>query len=818
MFDTWLQDARYALRLLRKSPLFTATAALSLAIGIGADTTIFSVANALLLRPLPGLADHTRLVDVGRTQNGSGFDTVSYPNYVDFKARTTTLEDVYAYRPEPQPLSLGGRGDAERIYGTLVTGNYFTILGTRAAAGRLLTPADDTLSGPHDVVVLSHDFWRRRFASDPSIVGQTLTLNGTAFGVVGIAPPGFRGTTILKPDVWIPLSSIAEASPRLNTRLFSERRSVWLVLGARLKPGVTGAQANAELFSIGTALEREFPEANRGKNFLTAPMAVVPGYVNTVAMFLGLLMVIVGLVLLIACANVAGMLLARAAARRREIAVRLAIGAGRGRLIRQLLTETVVLFAAGAALGLLLTRALTSLLISILPPLPFPIALDVPTDWRVVGFALALSFVAAVLSGLAPALQASRSDLVPALKADGLDGGPSRLRLRNAFVIGQVTLALVLVIAAGLFLRALQQASHIDPGFDQNKVDVVALDLSLGGYADATGRAFLRDLLERARTLPGIESVTAAADLPLDGDRMGFGGITVPGVQPPNGQTAFGPDWNTVEPGHFTTLRMRLVRGRDFTDADTATAPGVAIINEAFAKQLWPGQDPIGRQMMTDDDGPRKRPLQVVGLTADARLVSLGTPAEPFIYVPFAQQYVSRVAVLVRTTDGHNSVPQIRDAIRGLNPNLPIIESLPLTQVTAIGLVPQRIAAAVAGSLGIVGLLLAAIGIYGVTAYAVSRRTREIGIRIALGADRSAVIRLVLQQGLLLASIGVTIGVAIAAVGSRLVESLLFGVRGLDPVTFGVACVLFAAVTLVASYVPARRASTVDPMVALRNE
>ncbi len=820
MIQTTRQDVRYALRLLRRSPLFTVTAALSLAIGIGANTTIFSIASTLLLRPLPGLSDPSRLVDIGRTQGGRGFDNSSYPNFRDYRERQKSLIDVYACRLDPQPMSLATGTDAIRIYGTIVSANYFTVLGVRPLLGRMLQDSDDAPESSHSVVVLSYDLWKQTFGGNESIVGQTISLNSRPFMVVGVAPAGFQGTTLMKPDAWTPIAGVADTMPRLaqdtRTNVFNQRGAVWLVMGGRLKEGVSIAQANAEALAIGTNLEKEYPNENQGKGLTVVRSTLVPGQSLAVAGFFALLMVIVLLVLMIACVNVAGILLARAAARRREIAVRLAMGAGRGRLIRQLLTETTILFGAGGIAGLLLSVWLTRLLLALIPRLPIPIDMAVHTDWRVISFGLVLSFVAAILSGLAPALQSSRADLVPALKTEGLDSGKPRLRLRNLFVIGQVTMSLTLVIVAGLFLRALEHAAAVQPGFDERRVDVVQLDLSLAGYTAESARPFVRQLLERIRSLPDVESATLSVDLPLDGGRMGLGGIKAPGKTPPRGQY-FPADWNIVEPGVFRTLKLPLVRGRDFTDADTASSQWVAIINEAMAAAIWPGEDPLGKQMMVPDEN-KERQVTVVGVTGNARVVWLTGAVEPYIYMPFAQRYIPRVSLLVRTRDDRSAVPDVRALLRSMNPNLPMTESMRLAELTAIGLVPQRMAASVAGTLGIVGLLLCAIGIYGVTSYSVAGRTREIGIRVALGADAGAVIRLVLRQGLVLAAIGTAIGLVIAGAGSTLLESLLYGVRGLDPVTFLGACVLFAAVTLIASYIPARRATKVDPMVALRNE
>jgi putative ABC transport system permease protein len=692
------------------------------------------------------------------------------------------------------------------------------VLGTRASAGRLLDDRDDVTVGGHAVTVISHELWERRFAADPNIVGQTIALNRHPFTVVGIAPRGFQGTTLIKPDVWVSLSMLVEATPRETADMLTSRTSSWLIMGGRLKEDVAIQQARSEITAIAAALQREYPDDYRDRGLAVAGTAIVPGRINVVTAFMGLLMVIVGLVLLIACVNVAGMMLACAAARRREVAVRLAIGAGRGRLMRQLMTEAVLVFLAGGIIGVLLSPLLTSLLMGFLPHLPFPVVLSVATDWRVLTFAGCLMLVTAVLSGLAPALQASGGDLFPALKMEGLDSGPRRLRLRSAFVIGQVTMSLLLVVAAGLFLRALQHAASIQPGFDQERVDVATLDLSLGGYRDETGRVFLKDVLQRISAMPGVNSATATADLPLDGGRMGLGGLRVPGMVGPDGRDELNADWNAVEPGFFRTLRIRLVSGRDFTERDATGAPLVAIVNEALARRAWPNRDAIGQQLLADVGESEAQTLTVVGVASDAKLVSLGGAAEPYIYVPIGQRYISRLSLLVRRTSDASSVPQIRSLLREMNPNLPLTEALALREVTAIGLVPQRIAASEAGSLGLVGLILAALGIYGVTAYAVSGRTREIGIRIALGADQGRVLRFVLRQGLLLASIGVAIGVVLAGAGSTLIESLLFGVRPLDPATFLGTCLLFALVTLVASYVPARRATKVDPMVALRSE
>jgi predicted permease len=817
MLDTWLQDVRFAVRLLARSPLFTATAAISLAIGIGANATIFSVGSALLLRPLPGLADANRLVDIGRVSPDASFDTVSYPNYADVRDRTTTLSGIFAHQIEPSPMSLGGADGAERIYGTLVSGNFFSVLGTTALHGRLLRPEDDTVGSGSPVTVLSHDLWTRRFGADPAIVGQSIPINGYPFTIVGVAPRGFQGTTIVKVDIWVPLSMLTQAMPDRSDTTFSSRRATWLFMGGRLKDGVSIEQANAELAAIGTALQQEYPDTNQNMSFRASPIAVVPGMSGMMAAFVGLLMAIVALLLSIACVNLAGMLLARGATRTREMAVRLAIGAGPGRVVRQLLTETVVLFVAGGLAGLILSRWLTGLLLALLPQLPMPISVQITTDWRVVLFTVVVSLLAAVLCGLAPALQARRTSLVTALKSDSLDGRRSRLRLRNVFVVGQVMMSIVLVVAAGLFMRALDRAASTPTGFDVRNVEVVAIDLSLGRLNAQGGRQFVRELLERTDRLPGVASATVAADLPLDGTRMGVGSVRIPGTTLGSRQDGrLAADWNVIEPGFFRTLGVRILRGRDFAAGDTIGAPAVAIVNEAFAREAWPGADPIGRRMETDTD-EGVRPVTVVGVAEDARFMSVASPAEPYIYVPLGQVYLNRINLVVKTS-GSSVLPEIRGLVRSTNPNLPITEALSLADITALGTIPQRIAASIAGTLGVVGLLLASMGIHGVTAYSVSRRTREIGIRMALGAEPSTVMRLVLRQGAMLAVIGVALGLGVAAISGQLVQSLLYGVNALDPVTFGTASALFVAVSLVATYIPARRAMSVDPMMALRNE
>jgi predicted permease len=821
MLDSWLQDIRYAARLLRRNPVFAATAALSLAIGIGANTTIFTIANALLFKPPAGVVEPDRLVDVGRSQNGQGFDNGSYPNYLDVRTRNTVFTGVYAMRLGAEPLSLGGRDGAERIFGDMVTTNYFSVLGTRPHIGRLFAPEDGEQPGGTPLAVLSHPFWTRRFNGDPGVVGQILQLNGRPFTVVGVAPEGFHGTTVLTGDVWVPINMVGELSPRRSASILNSRESVWLVMGARLKSGVTVRQAQAEIANIGRALEQEFPVENRGKGLKVVASSPIPGNGTPVAAFLAVLMGIVGLVLAIACANVAGVLLARATARRREIAVRLAIGAGRGRLIRQMLVESMLLFLIGGGMGLLLARVMTTLIVSLLPTLPVPVDVTLALDGRAVGFTLGLSLVAAVLSGLAPALSESRAEVVSALKADAR-GGPERLRLRNAFVISQVAFSIVLVVGAGLFVRALQRAAEIDPGFDPHGVELAALDFSLAGYTSDTGRVFERELIQRVRELPGVQSAALAAMVPLGGGGLGLGGLAVPGVEPPNGQRFFDADWNVVTPGYFATMKMALVSGRDFTDADREGTPSVVIVNETAARRWWPNQEAIGKtllqQSFSPDGAEPARTLTVIAVARDTKYRDLGEQPRRFVYVPGQQQYVPRATIIARSTQGQRLAADIRRLLASLNPNLPIVQSQTFEDYAALTLTPQRIAASVSGSLGLVGLLLAAIGIYGVTTYMVSSRTREIGIRVALGAQRRDVVRMVLRQGMMLALAGVAIGLALAAGVSRLLASLLFGIGPTDPLTFGGSAMLFCLIGLIACYIPARRATVVDAMEALRYE
>jgi predicted permease len=819
MFDSWLQDLRYAVRLLRRNPLFALTAVLSLAIGIGANTTIFTIANALLFKPPLGVADASRLVDVGRSQDGQGFDNGSYSNYLDIRARNTVFSGIYAYRLGPEPMSLRGKDGAERIYGEMVSTNYFNVLGTPPHIGRLFTSDDSEQPAATPLAVLSHRFWMRRFNGDPAIVGQTLVLNGRPFMVIGVTPEGFHGTTVLTSDLWVPVNMVGELASRLPPAILTSRESAWLVMGARLKPGVTVGQAQAELANIGRALEQEFPDANRGKGLRVVASSPVPGDGAPVAAFMAVLMAIVMLVLAIACANVAGVLLARATTRRREIAVRLAIGAGRGRLIRQMLVESTLLFLIGGSGGLVLARLMTGALLSLLPAVPLPIDVTLALDGRAVVFTLTLSLVAAILSGLAPAFHASRAEVVGALKSD-TQGGPERIWLRHAFVVSQVALSIVLVVGAGLFARALQRASEIDPGFDPHGVELATLDLSLGGYTADTGRVFARELIRRVRETPGVQAAALSAVMPLGDRGIGLGGLAVPGVEPRNGRRFFDVDWNVITPGYFATMKMALSTGRDFSDADREGTPSVVIVNETAARQWWPRQDALGKTLLQETGRPDApdavRTLTVVGVARDSKYRNLGEDPRPFVYVPIQQQYMSRTVIAARSAHGQRLAGQLRALLASMNPNLPIVQALTFDAYSQLGLLPQRIAASVAGSLGLVGVLLAAIGIYGVTAYMVSSRTREIGIRMALGAERASVVRMVLRQGLTLTMIGAAIGLAVAAAASRLLGSLLFGVGATDPLTFIGSTLLFFVVGAAACYVPARRATAIGAMDALR--
>ncbi len=814
-------DLRYAVRLLRRNPIFAVAAALSLAIGIGASTTVFTAANTLLLRTAPGVAQPNRLVDINRTTGELGVEPILYPQYLEIRERVTLVEGVYAYGLNLSPMSLMDettQGGAEPVFANVVTPNYFAVLGVRPSVGRVF--------GEHDaesVVVLSYRFWTRRFNADPAVVGTTLRLTDRLYTVVGVVGQEFHGNTILAPDLWLPF----DRTRPLNLGL----------VGARLKPGVSIAQAGAEMETIGRTLAGDPQslgstapdvEARRRRLGLsvTRSSPVPAGVRLLVAGFLALLMGITILVLVIACANVAGILLTRATARRQEIAVRLAMGVDRARLIRQLLTETVFLFCIGGAAGLVLSRAMNLMIMRVLPAFPLPANVSLEQDWRVVAFAMAISFVTAVAFGLAPAFQASKVDVVSILKAH--DHGPAtRLRLRHAFVVAQVALSVLLVVVGGLLSRALGRVGSVGQGFDARGVEVAALDLSLAGYMSATGVPFVRDLIARIRQLPDVQAVAVAYASP-SGGLMGFR-IAVPGATPPNGAPIFQSLGNVIAPGYFAAMRIPLITGRDFTDADSETAEALVIVGESAVRRFWPGtsiQEAIGRHILVQpmllETGPRSRPtatpLRVIGVAADLLRFRNGESPQPFIYVPLYQRYVPTVRILARTVSGRRIAAELRAIMTRMDPRLPVLSTMALEDEGSPVVTQLRIATAVSASLGLVGYLLAAIGIYGVTANMVIRRTREIGIRVVLGAERAHLVRMVLGEGMRLVAIGSALGLLLAAISSRLLTNLLFGVPNIDPVTFGGTVALFAAIGLTACYVPVRRAVRTDPMAALRYE
>lgn len=813
--NTLLQDVRYAIRVLRQSPGFIAVAVLSLGLGIGANTAIFSLIDAALFRPLPVNAPD-RLVSIFTTdKKNPGNLPMSHLNYLDYRDNNQVFSGVAAFTFGQMNLTTGS--ETEQAVVQVVSGNYFSVLGLRAQIGRTFLPEEDQTPDSHPVVVMGHGLWERRFGRDPAVVGKTVSLNRRSFTVVGVAPKGFTGTFIFGPaDFWVPMMMHGAAQPGFDW--YNERRGLFLFVFGRLKPNVTIERARAEMAVQARRLEQAYQNDNDGRGTSLLPLLetrVNPNGRRRVFTLAGLLMTVVGIVLLIACANLAGILLARAAGRRKEIAIRLALGATRVRVTRLLLTESLVISIASGAIGLLLSYwALTALLSANLP-LPFPVALNPGIDAWVLGFALILSILTGLLFGLAPAIQASRPDVVTVLKNELVAAG-GRLRgltLRKALVVFQVALSLAALIAAGLFLRSLRQAQAVDPGFEINKVLVMTFNLGREGYTPERGRLFYEQVAERTAGLPGARSASIAQDMPFAGGMARS--VFLEGQQ---GASRNGTlvQLNIVDPHYFEALGIPLLRGRAFTSADRPGTPQVVVVNQTMADQFWKGRDPIGKRFKFFGD---EQYTEVIGVVKDSKYNALVEDPQPFLYRPLAQNYTPDATLHVRTAaDAAALVATVRNAVHEIDPRLTVFDVRTLKEQVDRSLAPQRLNVWLLTTFGVVALLLAAIGIYGVASYSVSQRTREIGIRMALGAARRDVLRLVLRQGLALIVIGVAVGLGGALIVTRLLSSLLFGVRATDLTTFVTTALMLTAAAVLATYIPARRATRVDPLMALRYE
>jgi predicted permease len=819
MRSLW-HDARFGARALLKSPWFTLAAVVSLGVGIGANATIFSLANAALLRPLPGVREESRLVDVSRTRpEGDRFAPVSYPDYLYFRERADVFEGLAAYSFAPLNLSSGG--EAERVRGMLASANYFDVLGVRPARGRFFLPEEERAGGAA-VAVISYELWQRRFGGG-DVLGREVSVNAHPATIVGVAPEGFRAPFVyIATDVYLPVTAQAQAMPGRGD-LLADRAAGWLGVRGRLKEGVTIEQARAALSVLAGQLSSEFSDAERDQGADVRAIGHVPGEVRgAVVGFMLTLSVIVGLVLLVACANVAGMQLARAARRRREVAIRAALGASRWRITRQLLTESVLLFLAGGTLGVALAVWMNDLLMAFRPTGSLAVDFRVDVDWRVLSFTLGVSLLTGVLFGLAPALSAAKPDVVSSLKESAPTGFGRSSRLRGAFVVGQIAVSLILLVAAALCVRSLRSAARINTGFDPSGVYLATADLSLQNYGEARGREFFRRLKERAAALPGVESASLARSVQLSG--LAFGErVRFEGREPAAGDEPPTILSNAVDEDYLRTLRVPLLAGRDLRATDDERAPRVALINETLAARYFGGtQEAIGKRftLLAAQALREDAQVEVVGVVADGRYYTLGEAPQPFIYLPFAQNYSGMMTLHVRAPRAESGalLAALRREAQGVDADVPLTGVMPLKEAVAFSLIPLRLAATLVGALGLFGLLLAALGVYGVVAYTVGARTREIGIRVALGAQGRDVLRLVMRQGVVLAALGVCLGLAGSFALTRFLASLLYGVSATDPLAFAAVALLLAAVALLACLVPARRATKVDPMVALRYE
>ncbi len=714
------------------------------------------------------------------------------------------------------PLSLSYDGVNERLWGYVVSGNYFEKLGVKAARGRMISTEDDRSPGAHPVAVLSYRSWQKRFGSAPDIAGRNLLVNGRGYTVIGVAAEGFDGTEIIaSPEIWFPMAM--QAQIEVGDEWLEKRGVENIFLQGRLKPGVGVVRAQAALDSISLQLATEFPEINEGKKITVTRPGLMGGMMRgSIIGFSAGLMLVVGLVLLLACINLANLLLARATERRKEIAVRLALGANRLQIVRQLLTESTLLALIGGGLGLLMAYWLVNLASAFKPPIDVPVSFNMHIDHRVLIFTCLVSLVTGILFGLLPALQATKTDLVSALKDEMPQGGLRRSWWKSGLIVFQVALSLLLLIGGGLMLRGLQRAQTLDLGFNPQNLIEASFDLRLQGYDNARGREFQKTILERVRAIPGVQAAGIANIVPVDlhigSDRIFIEGQAI--ERPANAPRALS---SRVSTGYFGAMETRILRGRDFTEQDNEQSIGVAIVNETFARRFWPGEDPIGKRFSAGRaDAPK---MQVIGVAQNGKYAGLNEDPKSFVFRPLWQSYTGSTNLLVRAeTDPQKSIGAVRAELHRLDPHLPIASAKTMVEHMSFPLLPARVAATLFGSFGILALALAAIGLYGVMSYSVSKRTREIGVRMALGARSTDVLMMIIGQGMTLTIIGVIMGLFLALGLTRLMKSLLFGVSATDPLTYIVIALLLMFAALLSCGLPARRAAKTDPMNALRCE
>lgn len=815
--DALLQDLRYALRRLTRSPGFTLVAALSLALGIGANTAIFSVVNGIMLKGIP-VENVSSLVEIYFSEeNGYPYATASYPDFESLRdGLPGVFEGVTAWNLALARMDRGEEVDV--VMGETVSGNYFALLGVVPALGRGFLPEEDATPGTHFVTVLSHGYWEHALGADPEVVGRTIRINSRPYTVVGVAPEGFNGMMRgLVPDFWVPMMMEGVIQGSSVDRL-QRRGSRNLFIKGRLNPGITVEQAEAALATLSANLAEAYPETNQNRAFSILPtkdVAIHPLVDRMLLPVATLLLTVVGLVLLIACVNLASFLLARAADRRKEIALRLAVGAKRWNLVRQLLTETTLLSFLGAGGGVLLAYWTLDLLLSFKPPLPVPVNLDIRIDGTVLGFTALVAVMAGLAFGLVPALQATSPDLAPVLKDEGATTqGRRRLSLRNGLVVTQVAVSLVLLVGAGLFVRSLQKAQGIDPGFITEEAVLLWPNMQLSGFSEDEGRQVYLELEERLAALPGVTDVGLVSRLPL-GAGVQTTGVNIEGVQPPAGREETDVDDTAVSAEYFEAMGIPILRGRNFGPDDGPESPRVVIVSEAAAERFWPGQNPVGKTVRYSETSS----AQVIGVAADTKVRTLGEAPRPFLYDHARRYYSEALTILVKgDRPSTELLPGVRRAALEVSPTMVVLELKTMEEHMGLLLFAPRMAALLLSVFGALALVLAGVGLYGLVSYAVSRRTREVGIRISLGADAGRVINMVMGGGMRLALVGGVIGMALSASVTWVLSGYLYGIGPLDLATFLAIPLLLGGVALGAAYVPARRASRVDPVEALRSE